>query len=753
MKSSCWAAGLFALSLLGSIKLFADDPAIQPLPNGISLLIAGKKIELRVASPHAFCLRVADPSAIEKPSIYLSNVRQPPTSFQVFHEGTAVGIQTTFGQILVDPSRRRWTLRDASGAILADWAPLAKSSLDQSQPSQPAGLELAVGGPPAATAPPLFYGSGNIPVLGALTQTEGQARTGNGNAALPQYWSKAGYGVLAIGASDLQPGSWKSEVGGDVTWRVSGASLDLYLAPASNLYDWLRDDAELTGFAPVPPRWTFGYLQSQWGWKDRAYLDDTLAHFRRDRLPVDAFIVDFEWYTTKPDYTVKPAGDPDFVDFDWNPALFPEPPKQMAGFAAQGLHLIGIRKPRVGNQATVAMARARNWLLPLNPLDPNPDVGIRSRNLDYSLPEVRTWWDDQNRKFLEAGMAAFWNDEGESTYVEYSYWNLAEIALFDQVRPGERFWSLNRSFIPGMQRLGAAVWTGDIAAKWKVLQITPGQLLSYSLSGMPYSTCDIGGFSLNTTLELLTRWMEAGVFFPLMRSHSENKSQAHFPWLYGPEAEAAMRGALDLRYRLIPYYYSLSHANSITAAPLMRPLAMEFPDDAQVSGLTDEWLMGKGLLAAPILNRGGARNVYLPKDRWFDFGTTHMTEGPQTLKVREALDAIPIYVRAGTLLPLGPVLQYTGQPTDAPLEMQIYPGRDATFDFVEDDGKTRDYQKGVERITHFFWNDQTQTVSWKVTGAYRGKNVFHTVRAILFSPQGKRQMQELLGLKGSISFR
>jgi alpha-glucosidase len=751
-----WLAALLLASLAIQAQIqtvWADEGS--PLPDGVAITIDKEYIQLRVVSPHAFVLHIS-PTATTglRPSVYLSGQTQPATPFRPLDDGTAVGISTDFGQLLVDPKRRMWTLRDASGATITDWTPLGTAvpapPPQPGKPAQPGSFNLSIGSS-SNTTRSLYYGSGNIPNLGALTQDHGSAKTGNGSAALPQYWSTAGYGALLVGDTDDQPGSWKVNPAGGVDWRVPGSGADLYLFPTRDLYAWLRADAELTGFAPVPPLWSFGYLQSRWGWKNKAYIDDTLVHFRQDQLPVDAFIVDFEWYTTKPDYQVKYEGEPTYVDFGWNPALFPDPQAQIAGFAAQGLHLIGIRKPRLGNSENLAMARNKGWILPPNPADPNYWV-IRSRNLDFSLPDVRTYWKENNRKFLEAGLAAFWNDEGESDYVEYSYWNIAELSLFAEAKPGERFWSLNRSFIPGMQRFGAAVWTGDIAADWKPLERTPGEMLSYGLSGMPYSACDIGGYSGNTTPELLSRWMEAGVFFPIMRSHSENSSTPHFPWLFGPDAEAAIRKALDLRYQLIPYYYSLSHENATTAAPLMRPLVMEFPADANAVGLTDEWLMGKSLLAAPVLNAGGARSIYLPADGWFDFGTSHSTQGPQTVQVTAKLDEIPMYVRAGTLLPLGPVRQYTGEPSQTPLEMQIYPGHDATFDLVEDDGKTLDYQKGTERITHFSWDDRAQTLSWKVTGTYDGAGVFSSMKAVLFAPQGSVEKDGTLGRDGSAQF-
>ena len=660
-RVKCSRAGtvfLVVLAFLCRENVRAED--------GVALTAGGERVELQVAAPHAFRLRVsARPAAPSPPppSIYL-NEKTPPgdTAFKVIHEAAAVGIETAFGTLLVDPDRKAWSLRDAAGEVLADWSPLGGPAPGA------ATFQFSIAPRPGGPLP-RFYGSGSAPRVGSLTQQEGIARTDNGRAALPQYWSSAGYGVLVVGQNDNAPGAWKADAAsGRVDWQIPGTGADLYLFPAPDLYAWLRTDAELTGFAPVPPRWSFGYMQSRWGWTDKAYIDDTLARFRRDQLPVDTFIVDFEWYTNTPDYEVKPEGSPTFADFDWNPKLFPDPQVQVADFARQGLHLVGIRKPRLGNSENLRLAREKGWILPRNPDDPNGE-GIRSRNLDFSRPDVRAWWGQNNRKFREDGMAGFWNDEGETVFDEYSYWNLAEVTLQKQVRPDGRFWSLNRSFGPGMQRFGAAVWTGDVESEWDVLARTPGELLSIGLAGLPYSACDIGGYKGEPSPEMLTRWMQAGVFFPVMRAHSSHHNTPRFPWLYGPEAEAAIRRALDLRYRLIPYYYSLAHAAHATAAPLMRPLVMEFPGDEQAAGVADEWLMGTGLLAAPVLNPGGARSVYLPGDRWFEFGTVRSVQGPQTVRVSAKLDEIPVYVREGTLLPLGPVMQSTGEASDAPLEV------------------------------------------------------------------------------------
>ena len=389
----------------------------EPLPDGIKLQVGSEKIELHVASPHAFRLHIEQPSTQPGPTgpssdIFLSAAKQPATEFTQVTEGSAVGLKTAFGEILVDPDAKTWSLRDAGGKVLADGGQLGgvtpaavqtdsatpvnalpdgAKGADQPAPPAPIGDVLNVTvGPAAGQAHPIFYGSGTAPKRGSLTQDESDSRQQNGRASLPQYWSTAGYGLLALGSQGNYPAKWKSESNGGVSLSVPGNSVDIYLMPAPKLYDWLRADGELTGFAPVPPMWSLGYFQSRWGWESQKYIEDTLAHFRQDKLPVDTFIIDFEWYTTTPDYKVPPEGQAGFNDFGWNPALFPDPANQIASYLKEGVHIVGIRKPRLGDDQNLVLARSKGWIPPSN----NPKDLPSTRNLDYSLPAVRSYWEE-----------------------------------------------------------------------------------------------------------------------------------------------------------------------------------------------------------------------------------------------------------------------------------------------------------------------------------------------------------------------
>jgi alpha-glucosidase len=733
--------------LLGLIFLTGVDPVqaqenVETNQHGLLIKFGQAQVELAVATPDAFCLSVAyDGKPHFIPTSFLADTHAADSIvWQIVKKQGMVGIRSKAGELLISPRTGEWTLLNAAGRVLIPRHEIG--GLNQGTSPGNTSVNIMLGWD--KHEPISVYACGNG--VDNLQQSETTTGVSNGRAVVPYFWSAAGYAVLAVTANDNQPACWRGAANGEyLTWTFPGPEAELYLMPAASLKDATEACARLTGFAPVPPRWTFGYLQSRWGWKDRAYIEDTLKQFRDLKIPVDAFIYDFEWYTTNPDYKLPPEGVAGFDDFGWNTNLFPDPVAQIQACKNQGVHFVGIRKPRLGNRDTLAMIRAEGWNL-----QTENDEKYHSRDVNFGNPEFREWYVGQSAGLLHAGIDGWWNDEGEAAFTTYYYWNLAEAEALARYQPGQRLWTLNRAFSPGLQRLGAAAWTGDIHSSWKVLADTPTSLLNWSLAGMPYEACDIGGFSGNPSPELLSRWMEAGVFFPIMRSHSEIHVTPRFPWLYGPEALAAIRQAIELRYRLIPLYYSLAHETFQTGIPLMRPLLMEFPDDPKTANLSDQWMMGGSLMAAPILQAGGKHSVYLPAGGWYAFGSNLPLKGKRTLEVTAGLDEIPLYVRAGSILPLGPVIQHTSQLPGGPLELQIYPGKDATFTLFEDDGATTDYLKGQVRRTTFTWQDKTGRLSWKSEGPYAGKDVFQNLQVVLFDPRGKIEAESTLNSHGQL---
>jgi alpha-glucosidase len=719
------------LALLGWVCLCAGRMAFGQTPSA-----RPAQVDLVAVNQHTFRLSVSFADKPHTPSsmFVVAESAKKTDASKAVKAGSWSGIKNEAGQLLMDRAAGSWMLKDSQGRVVipaTSWATLGSDSLTG---------KAQVICPIGAAKEQVIYGSGDV--NGGIVQTRGQSRVGNGITGVPYYWTNAGYSVLVLGEDDNAPAGWQKDgANGPIVWTVPGSSVDLYVTPAGRLEEASADYAVLTGKPPVPPRWTMGYMQSRWGWRDRAYIEDTLTQFIDRKLPVDAFIFDFEWYTPQPDYSVPAAGAANYADFSWNPALFPEPEKQIAAMHAQGVQAVGIRKPRLGNSDVLVQLRAKGWIQAAaaqSALGRGAFAGrgTEQRLLDFGVLDVRNWYANQLIPLLKAGMDGWWNDEGEQTYTTYTYWNQAEAQALSQVDPKRRLWTINRAFQPGMQRYGAAAWTGDIASNWRALEDTPTRLLNWSLAGMYYGACDIGGFMGQNTPELLTRWMEAGVFFPVMRSHSSNNVQPRFPWLYGEQAEAAIRKALELRYRLVPYYYSLAHEAWEKGTPLMRPLAMEFPDDPQVANMTSQWLMGQGLMPAPILTANNQRSVYFPKGMWYALGSNQTRAGGQSADVSAAMDEIPVFVRAGTILPLGPAVLHTRDLPGGPLDLQVYPGANSTFTLVEDDGNTTAYKTGEVRRVTFTWNDSLRSLTWKVEGSYRGKDIFKTMKVTVFDPNG-----------------
>ncbi len=552
-----------------------------------------------------------------------------------------------------------------------------------------------------------LYGAGNESEnhAGDLTHPSGTQIVNNGTTRIPFLWSTGGWGVFI---ANNQTGAFWHDENGTLTWTVPGPDLDLYLGIAPDGYGLLDAYSRLTGRAPIPPRWTFGFMISRWGYADAADVQDKWRQFRDRRIPVDAFIYDYDWFNN---------------DWDLNPKTFPS--GSLDKMKALGLHFVGIRKPRV-NGTNLDFARRQGWVL-------NSPLGT---DLRFDLPQARYWWWSHHVPLVQAGADGWWNDEAEQTSDEFFQMVQTEWDGWRAMSP-RRAWSLNRAFAPGMQWLGAATWTGDIDSTWATLANQPGTLLNWGLAGMPYCGQDIGGFQSTPSPELYARWIEEGVFVPVMRAHGTFNSP-RWPWAFGDDVLAATKKAIELRYRLIPYIYTFAAQTAQTGAPLMRPLVLEFPQDPKTFDLEDEWLVGDRLLASPVLAPGGARDVYLPAGRWYDFNTGAPLNGGQTLHVQAPLDMIPAYVRAGTILPLGPVLQSTSLGVEDPLEVRVYPGADAAFSLYEDDGDTYAYQRGASSRIPMRWDDRARTLTVGVrAGTFPGMLATRHLKVVL--PDGRRR--------------
>ena len=634
----------------------------------------------------------------------------------------------------------------------------------------------------------LFGGGSSSQDSHDLTSTKVIPMVGNTGVYTPHYYSEDGYAALAVlekTDKNKYPAVYEMKTFGSsqrVYWYFTGA-WDLYLMPAQTLREGTQALYTLTGRPPVPPRYAFGFMASRWGWQDRVYIEDTLQQFRDGQFPLDAIIMDFEWFTNETDYGYAPGeGQPYYQDFGFRDVLFPEPKYQLADYLQRyHVRVAGIRKPRMGNSKLLQELDVKRWLTE----DCEPSAGYPpsypgyacGRHVNFSDAAVRDWYSGQMQPLINAGMAFWWNDEGEHDYFAFHHWNVAQKQALEEAHPKRRFFSLNRAFSPGMARLGAAVWTGDVLASWDWLRNTPGTMLKWVLAGHPMVGCDSGGFVGETSGELLVRWLQVAAFMPIMRVHSELKVKPHWPWLWGKDAANAMRQILNLRYRLLPYHYSLAHAQYETGDLWIKPLAMDFPDDPEVNSLTTQWMDGS-ILVAPVLNEDSSHEVHLPRGLWYRLDKVlqaadqtarkslkavvgrrtetrpQLVAEPSGSKVTLSLDEVPCYVRPGTILPLSSVVQHSDDIGNTPLEVFIFGGADGEFKLVEDDGWSTNYMQGAKRSTQLTWSDASKTLSWQSSGAPPEQG-FTAIAAYLIDVEGNmtKAPTKKLMTAGTISFK
>jgi alpha-glucosidase len=270
-----------------------------------------------------------------------------------------------------------------------------------------------------------------------------------------------------------------------------------------------------------------------------------------------------------------------------------------------------------------------------------------------------------------------------------------------RLQPNLRPFVLTRAAFAGTERY-AATWTGDNSATWNHMRISIPQLANLGVSGYAFVGADIGGFNGSPTPELLTRWMELGAFNPIYRNHAAKGTRFREPWVDGPEHESIRKRYIETRYRLLPYIYTSMEESSRTGVPLMRPMFLEFPDDDSLATNGEEFMFGSSLLVAPkVWPFTDAYTITLPKADWYDYWTGNRVEGGKALQVDPPLDTLPVYVRAGSILPQQPLIQHVGETPSGPLELRVYPGPQCSGDLYLDDGDTLAYQHGESLRVHF----------------------------------------------------
>jgi alpha-glucosidase (family GH31 glycosyl hydrolase) len=512
---------------------------------------------------------------------------------------------------------------------------------------------------------------------------------------------------------------------------ASDAPLDLFVVASDDPAVIIGEYARLTGLAEMPALWTLGYLQSH---RTLGGADEVLGiarTFREKKLPCDALIylgTDFcpsGWNTHNGEFT-------------WNPANFPNPKAMLDQLHAEHfkvvLHVVVEGRHLTGTVRDVCTT-------PAQPPGRTPDGRWPADR------QVACYW-PAHKPLFDAGVDGWWPDQGDG-YDAAS--RLARIRMYWDgsrlYRPDERPFALHRNGYAGMQRYGAFLWSGDVYSTWDTLATHVANAVNTGLSGIPFWGTDIGGFvpTAEYTGELHVRWFQFGAFCPLFRAHGRDW-HLRLPWgwntgelgpnevsgytggaanpdpseLHNAQVEPICRKYLELRYRLLPYLYAAVRECARTGLPIMRALWLHYPDDPAATSRGDQYLWGRDLLVAPVVEKGAAsRRVYLPRGTWYDFWTEAATEGAREVTRTVDLATIPLYVRAGAIVPMAPVRQYVDEPVDGPLTLTVYPGSDGSCSLYEDDGRTFAYTRGDWMELAIAWHDVERRLTIRLAAGSR----------------------------------
>ena len=491
-------------------------------------------------------------------------------------------------------------------------------------------------------------------------------------------------------------------------YGVDEGNLDYYYIAGDCLSEVLTNYGKLTGTVPVPQLWTLGYHQSRWGYEWESEVRDIAQKLREYHIPCDTIHLDIDYMDN-------------FKVFTWNQERYEDPKQMIMDLSEDGFKIVTIIDPGVKleegydiydtgikNGYFVRDKEGNvydNWVWPGASVFP-----------DFGNPDVRRWWSENQKFLVDMGVRGVWNDMNEPasfhgeipTDVVFTdegrvtnhgemhnvYGHLMAKATYEGLKHYDkrRPFIITRACYSGTQKYSTA-WTGDNHSIWCHLQMAIPQLCNLGMSGMPYVGTDVGGFGSDTTPELLTRWVQVGCFSPLFRNHTAKGTRFQEPWAFGNETLDIYRKYVKLRYKLLPYFYDLFYEAEQRGLPIMRPLVLHYEDDANVQNLNDQFMVGEQIIVAPVVNQGQTmRMVYLPEGIWYDYWTREKRNGGYFLK-EAPLDTCPIYIKAGSIIPNFPDMEYVGQKDVKQLTLDVLEG-EGSYIHYQDDGESFAYREG-----------------------------------------------------------
>ncbi len=528
----------------------------------------------------------------------------------------------------------------------------------------------------------------------------------------------------------------------EYSFGAEAGELNYYFFSGPTPKNILSRFTELVGRMPLPPRWSLGYQQCRWSYPNEKRVQEIARGFRDRAIPCDVIYLDIDYMDG---YRI----------FTWNKMNFPDPKKMISGLARDGFRIAVIVDPGIKQDTSYHAYRSG---LANGTFLKYPDGKLYIGKVwpgecafpDFTNPTARTWWGNNFNMLIDDGVRGWWNDMNEPSVFDVPgksvdlnvihnddglmtthaknhnvYGMQMTRSTYEGVKrllPNERPFVLTRASYAGGQRYSAA-WTGDNVSSWEHLRMAVPMCLNLSISGQPFVGSDIGGFIGYPSGELFARWLQLGVFTPLMRAHSVINEKNKEPWEYGDEFTAINRETINLRYQLLPYIYNAMYEASVIGIPAMRPMIFEYPDDPNFIWNEDEFMFGSDLLIAPVLMPNATtRAVRLPHGEWYDYWTGTPYNGNQSVTVDAPIIRMPIFVKAGAIIPSQQVVQYTGQAPIGPLTLTVYPtSLQSSAAYYEDDGISFEYEKGTYlKRTFNQWNSAkaiTLTLS-KSEGSY-----------------------------------
>jgi alpha-D-xyloside xylohydrolase len=540
----------------------------------------------------------------------------------------------------------------------------------------------------------------------------------NTNISVPMFLSSNGYGIFWNNTSRSRFNNrFPHEL--YLSSEVADA-VDYYFLYGPEFDAIISAYRDMTGAAPMFGKWAYGFWQCKNKYESQAEVLGVAHKYRELHIPVDNIVQDWFWWDI--------MGEPTFNK------NYPDPKRMIDDLHENHFHVMFSFWPyfRPGSRVYEDMDK-RGYFIDRTKVSGFHPAG--QALYDAFNPGARKYyWQLIDKGLFQLGADAWWldTDEPETEGRESNilainkvalgsgarYANLYPLMTTSAVYEGQRSTSdqkrvfiLSRSTFAGAQRNAITAWSGDVESNWLSFarQIPAG--LNFELSGIPYWTTDIGGFIIGNPddpayRELFVRWFEYGAFCPIFRLHGTRTTNQNELWSYGPEAQKILTSYDRLRYRLLPYIYSLAWKTTNEAYTPMRPLAMDFRGDVRALNTGDEYLFGPAILVSPVTEPGAtSRRIYFPKAKWYDFWTGRVVQGGVAAEAQAPLDRIPLHIRAGSILPMGPDLEWATQKPADPIELRIYTGADGSFTVYEDENDTYAYEKGARATIAMEWDD------------------------------------------------